>query len=137
MRRISNLAGNRTVDVIAAFGIAMGSLPAFLIIAVAVKLTSRGPIFYRQPKRGLLPNGKAAPMFKAYKFRTVRIDTAPDDRAAGNTKHNYRVTKIGFMLKATRLDMLPQIWNVLKGDMSLMGPRSDRPALMTSGPGRR
>ena len=137
MKLVTNLAANRAVDVVAALGIVVGSLPALLFIAVAVKLTSRGPIFYRQPRRELLPDGKAAPTFKAYKFRTVRIDTAADGGVAGNAKHNYRVTKIGYMLKATRLDMLPQIWNVLKGDMSLVGPRSDRPGLMTSAPGRR
>ncbi len=94
--------------------------PIFLAIAIAVKASSRGPILYRQERIGL--NGVP---FKIIKFRTMRIDAEKDGPQLAKENDN-RVTRVGFFLRKTRLDELPQFYNVLKGDMSLVGPRPER-----------
>ncbi|MBC7324452.1 MAG: sugar transferase, partial [Moorella sp. (in: Bacteria)] len=93
-----------------------------LLIAVGIRMTSPGPVFYVQERAGL--GGKP---FKLIKFRTM-VDGAED--ATGPvlaTENDTRVTRIGRILRATRLDELPQFLNVLKGDMSIVGPRPERP----------
>ncbi|MFH1428200.1 MAG: undecaprenyl-phosphate glucose phosphotransferase [Candidatus Margulisiibacteriota bacterium] len=97
--------------------------PIFLITALAIKLTSPGPVFYRQERVGL--NGST---FSFYKFRSMKIDaekiTGP---VLAQDKNDPRATSIGKFLRHTSLDELPQLFNVLKGDMSLVGPRPERP----------
>lgn len=94
---------------------------AFLFIAPVIYFTDRGPIFYTAPRRG-----KDAKVFLMYKFRSMRVH-APDIRNADGSTYNGdddpRVTRIGRLLRKTSLDELPQFFNVLKGDMSLIGPR--------------
>lgn len=99
--------------------IALGS-PLFLFIGIGVKLGSKGPVFYRQERIGL--NGKP---FQIIKFRTMRTDAEKDGPQLARENDN-RVTKFGFFLRKTRLDEIPQFLNVLKGDMSLVGPRPER-----------
>jgi exopolysaccharide biosynthesis polyprenyl glycosylphosphotransferase len=118
----------RTMDVI---GSALGLLvlaPVFLLVALAVRLSSRGPAFFVQDRCGL--GGKP---FRFYKFRTMCADAETRkaqlahlnevDGPAFKLARDPRVTRLGSLLRRTSLDELPQLWNVLKGDMSLVGPR--------------
>jgi len=94
----------------------------FPIIAVAIKLDSPGPIFYRQTR-----SGRAGKPFSIYKFRTMTTDAEKDGKPQWATANDVRITKIGKILRQSRLDELPQIFNILKGEMSIVGPRPERP----------
>jgi sugar transferase (PEP-CTERM system associated) len=96
-------------------------LPFFPFIVLMVRLSSPGPIFFHQTRVGM--NGKN---FKVHKFRTMRTD-AEATGAKWATKNDPRVTKVGMFMRKTRLDELPQLWNVLIGDMGFVGPRPERP----------
>ncbi|WP_156495219.1 TIGR03013 family XrtA/PEP-CTERM system glycosyltransferase, partial [Oleiphilus sp. HI0128] len=96
--------------------------PFMLITAIAVKLESDGPILYSQTRVGL--NGKE---FSIYKFRSMAQDAEKDGKAVWATKNDARVTKVGAFIRNTRLDELPQLYNVFTGDMSFVGPRPERP----------
>ncbi len=98
------------------------TLPVLPLVALAVKLTSPGPILFRQVRVGL--QGKHFTMFK---FRSMRADAEADGRARWATTNDVRITPIGKILRTSRLDELPQLYNVLRGDMSLVGPRPERP----------
>lgn len=95
-------------------------LPFMAVIAVMVKRDSKGPVFYAQERVGLRRS-----KFTIYKFRTMRVD-AEDDGPALSSSNDPRITRVGRYLRKYRLDELPQFWNVLKGDMSLVGPRPER-----------
>lgn len=95
--------------------------PVFLVIAVLIKLTSRGPVFFRQARVG-----KDLREFEFLKFRSMVVD-APKLGAHWTSKDDPRITRVGRFLRRTSLDELPQLWNVLKGDMSLVGPRPNMP----------
>lgn len=103
-------------------------LLALLIVGPIIYLTDRGPIFYNAERIG--KNGK---IFKMYKFRSMKVN-APDirleDGSTYNAEDDPRVTKIGKILRTTSIDELPQILNVLKGEMSFIGPRPDPPDWM-------
>jgi Undecaprenyl-phosphate glucose phosphotransferase len=99
--------------------------PLLLIIAALVKLTSKGPVFYRQERCGL--NGKT---FQMLKFRSMRVDAEHSTGAVWASKDDPRRTRLGTFLRKTSLDELPQLINVLKGDMSLVGPRPERPVFI-------
>ncbi|MCF3931941.1 undecaprenyl-phosphate glucose phosphotransferase [Acuticoccus sp. M5D2P5] len=92
--------------------------PVLIAAAIAIKLDSKGPVFFRQPRRGW--NGG---IFTIYKFRTMRTDLADFAGAAQTTKDDPRVTRVGRFLRRTSIDELPQLLNVIQGDMSLVGPR--------------
>lgn len=96
-------------------------LPFFPFVVLAVRLSSPGPIFFRQTRVGL--GGRN---FTVYKFRTMRTD-AEAAGAKWATKDDPRVTRIGMFMRKTRLDEVPQLWNVLRGDMGFVGPRPERP----------
>jgi sugar transferase (PEP-CTERM system associated) len=96
-------------------------LPFFPFVALAVKLSSKGPLFFRQKRVGM--GGR---VFEVIKFRTMFTD-AEAGGAKWATKNDPRVTKIGMFLRKTRLDEVPQLWNVLRGDMGFVGPRPERP----------
>ena len=125
--RVQQIA-KRVVDILLAGTLIMALLPLFLVISLAIKLTSRGPVFYRWPVVG-----KDGVPFKAYKFRTMVVGADEIKRklldkneAKGpvfKMKNDPRVTPIGRILRKFSLDELPQLWSVLKGDMSLVGPR--------------
>ncbi len=98
------------------------TLPLMLLIAVMVKLTSPGPIFYRQERAGL--DGK---VFDMLKFRTMGVDAEKETGPVWAKENDPRRTKFGTFLRKTSLDELPQFFNVIKGDMSVVGPRPERP----------
>ena len=97
--------------------------PLFFIISFLIFIEDKGPLFYKQIRTGL--NGKT---IKIYKFRSMRID-AEKHGIQWAKKSDPRITKIGSFLRVTRLDELPQLWCVIKGDMSLIGPRPERPEI--------
>lgn len=97
-------------------------VPLLPLLALLIKLDSSGPVFYRQRRVGL--DGKT---FEIYKFRSMRQDAEADGTARWAKKDDDRVTTFGHFLRRSRLDELPQFFNVLKGDMSLVGPRPERP----------
>lgn len=94
------------------------------ILALLIYLDLPGPIFYSQERLGL--HGKP---FRIYKFRSMRLDAERDGRAVYTVKHDPRITRIGHFLRATHLDELPQALNILRGEMSLIGPRPEREEL--------
>ncbi len=98
------------------------TIPLWIVIALAIKLTSKGPIFYKQVRVG-----KNGVHFKILKFRSMRTDAEKQSGPVWAGKNDPRVTKVGRILRKTHLDELPQFINVLKGDMSLVGPRPERP----------
>lgn len=117
-----NMFIKRAMDITGSlFGIIISS-PLLLIIAVAVKATSRGPVIFKQERVGL--HNKP---FYMYKFRSMEQQTEADEKKAWTVKNDPRVTNIGKILRKTSLDELPQLFNILKGDMSLIGPRPERP----------
>jgi len=101
--------------------------PLMLLIAAAVKLTSPGPVFYRQTRVGWRGRN-----FTLYKFRSMRADAEAATGAVWATKDDPRVTPVGRWLRRLRLDELPQFFNVLRGEMSLVGPRPERPEFVAS-----
>lgn len=148
----------RSVDVVGSILLLLLSSPLMLLTAVLVKLTSPGPVIYKQVRVGLnlrqkssndrrqrniglaegLEDRRVGPrrkddnygrLFTIYKFRTMRTD-AEKSGARFASAADPRVTPIGRFLRRTRIDELPQLWNVLRGDMALVGPRPERPQFM-------
>jgi len=115
----------RIVDIILASVALILLSPVYLVLAIAVKATSKGPVFFAQERMGL--DGKT---FKMYKFRSMRIDAEESSGAVWTTPGDRRRTPIGALLRSTSLDELPQFWNVLIGNMSLVGPRPERPVFV-------
>ncbi|MFO0123529.1 MAG: TIGR03013 family XrtA/PEP-CTERM system glycosyltransferase [Inhella sp.] len=111
----------RAFDLVCPAVLLVVSAPAMLVAAMAVKLESPGPVFYRQERVGL--NGVP---FMVTKFRSMRNDAEKDGRPVWATKNDARVTRVGKFIRKTRIDELPQLFNVLRGDMSLVGPRPER-----------
>lgn len=114
----------RAVDIVGALLGIVITIPFFLIIAISIKMTDGGPIFYRQAR--LTKNGK---VFEIYKFRTMIQGAEDMSGATLATDHDSRILPIGQLLRRTRLDEFPQIYNILKGEMSIVGPRPERPEL--------
>lgn len=102
------------------------TLPLFPFIAIAIKLESRGPIFFKQMRIGKAMEDRVI-LFEMIKFRTMVNDAELISGATWASKKDPRITKIGIFLRKTRLDELPQFINVLKGEMSIIGPRPERP----------
>lgn len=122
LTNMGNAFIKRLADVLGAlFGILVTS-PVMLICAILVKLSSPGPIIFKQIRVGL--HNKEFPM---YKFRSMAMQAPSEEQKAWTTKDDPRVTKVGKFLRKTSLDELPQLFNILKGDMSLVGPRPERP----------
>ncbi len=114
----------RVFDIIASFlGILLTS-PFMLITALAIKLYDRGPVFYTQIR--LTKDGKH---FRILKFRSMRVDAEGDGVARLTTEHDDRITPVGRIIRAVRMDEIPQLFNILKGDMSIVGPRPERPEI--------
>jgi sugar transferase (PEP-CTERM system associated) len=117
----------RATDVSVGLTIGLVSLPFALLASAAIRLTSPGPVLYRQKRVGL--GGRT---FTIYKFRSMRADAEAATGAIWATPgRDPRVTKVGGFLRRSRIDELPQLWNVLRGDMSLVGPRPERPEFVT------
>lgn len=116
-----NQAFKRGFDLILSTTMLILVLPLMLLTALAIRLDSEGPVFYRQERVGL--HGK---IFTLLKFRSMRVDAEAGGPAWAAT-HDPRVTRIGGFLRRSRIDELPQLINVLRGEMSLIGPRPERP----------
>jgi Undecaprenyl-phosphate glucose phosphotransferase len=112
----------RAFDICSSFSILLLTSPLLALIAALIKCTSRGPVIFRQDRVGL--NGKS---FRMYKFRTMRISAESESDSHWTTEEDSRRTSFGSFLRKTSLDELPQFINVLKGDMSIVGPRPERP----------
>jgi sugar transferase (PEP-CTERM system associated) len=112
----------RTIDLVISLALALLACPLMLLTAIAVGLESGRPVLYRQERVG--ENGKT---FTLYKFRSMGLDAEIDGTPMWATAGDTRVTRVGRFIRATRLDELPQLWNVLRGDMSFVGPRPERP----------
>jgi exopolysaccharide biosynthesis polyprenyl glycosylphosphotransferase len=111
----------RTFDIVCALILLVLSAPLLLVVAGVVRLTP-GPVIYRQTRVG-----EGGRQFTMFKFRTMRENAEEPGRPAFAEKHDPRVTPVGRVLRRTHLDELPQLWDVLKGDMSIVGPRPERP----------
>ena len=134
--------GRRLLNVsVATVGIVVAA-PIMLLVAVLVKLTSRGPVVYMQTRVGLDKRTPGAGMenhrrtkdiggkpFRIYKFRTMQVDAEAKSGAVWATPSDPRLTPVGGFLRQYRLDEIPQLFNVLKGDMNIVGPRPERPQL--------
>lgn len=107
--------------VVSIVGLAL-CLPFVPFVALAIKLSSPGPLLYHQKRVG-----KDDVIFHCHKFRTMRADAEADTGATWAADEDPRITRVGHFLRTTRLDEIPQLWNVLKGDMCLVGPRPERP----------
>ena len=116
-----NFIMKRTFDLVFASSILFISSPLLLIIAILIKLDSKGPVIYFQERIGL--NGE---VFRVIKFRSMRTDAEHATGPVWSKKHDSRATRIGKILRRLSLDELPQIINVIKGDMSVVGPRPER-----------
>ena len=114
LKRAFDIAGSLT-------GVLL-SAPLVMVAGVAIRVTSRGPVFYRQERCG--ENGRC---FTLYKLRTMGVDAEADSGPVWACPEDARRTRVGAFLREHNLDELPQFWNVLKGDMSLVGPRPERP----------
>jgi Undecaprenyl-phosphate glucose phosphotransferase len=112
----------RLMDIVGSIVAIILFSPVMLVVALLIKLTSKGPIIFNQVRVGL--HNKE---FNMYKFRSMRVQTAEEEKKGWTTKDDPRVTKIGKFIRRTSIDELPQFFNVLKGDMSLIGPRPERP----------
>ena len=112
----------RILDVILSMIIFFLSLPLFIFIPLLIKIDSPGPVFYKQKRVG-----KDGKIFTLYKFRTMIKEAEKKTGPVWASQNDCRVTKVGKILRKIRLDELPQLYNILKGDMSLVGPRPERP----------
>jgi exopolysaccharide biosynthesis polyprenyl glycosylphosphotransferase len=120
-------ATKRLLDVVVASVGLIVAMPVMLLVAIAVRLTSPGPAMYRQQRVGL--DGR---LFTIQKFRSMRQDAEANTGATWAARNDNRITRVGLFLRRTRLDELPQLWNVLIGDMSFVGPRPERPEFVTT-----
>ncbi len=126
--------------IVACIGLVLAA-PVMLVVALLVRLTSRGPILYSQTRVGVdrrykrsdtddrRRNDQGGKPFEMYKFRSMAVDSEADGRAVWAKPQDPRVTPVGGMLRKTRLDELPQLYNVIRGDMNIVGPRPERPTI--------
>ncbi len=120
-----NIVIKRTSDIVLSALAIFVSSPLLLLIAIIIKLESRGPVIFRQERAGL--DGKG---FEMYKFRSMRVDAEDKTGPVWASKEDDRRTRLGTFLRKTSFDELPQLFNVLCGDMSLVGPRPERPVFV-------
>ena len=132
----------RLFNVVVASCMLVAASPIMLLAAIAIRLSSRGPVFYLQERVGLDRRWNrtrainerrredlgGAP-FTIYKFRSMRVDAEVNGQAVWAKKDDDRVTRVGKFLRASRIDELPQLLNVLRGDMNIVGPRPERPSI--------
>jgi len=125
-RNTYNLKGKRVLDIaFSVLGLLL-SLPITLPAAAAIKLESKGPVFYRQRRTGYRNR-----TFEAVKFRSMTVD-AEQNGAVWAGQNDARVTKVGRLIRKYRIDEIPQMWNVLRGEMSFIGPRPERPEFVVT-----
>lgn len=136
--------GRRLLNVLVAIALLILAAPLMLVIAIAIRLTSRGPVVFVQERVGLDRRSRQRPfvadrraedqggrIFRIYKFRTMRHDPSARREQKWASRDDPRVTAVGRLLRAYRLDELPQLVNVLKGDMNIVGPRPEQPEIFT------
>jgi lipopolysaccharide/colanic/teichoic acid biosynthesis glycosyltransferase len=137
-----DLAAHRAMNFIVAAVALFVALPLLLLIAIAIKLTSRGPVLYTQERVGLdrrtpgvnpgnhrRSQDLGGKPFTIYKFRTMRVDAEAQSGAVWATQNDPRVTPVGRFLRQYRLDEIPQLINVMRGEMNIVGPRPERPTI--------
>ncbi len=117
----------RMFDVVVAAALLLLTLPVMLVTALLISMEGKGPIVFRQERVGL--GGRS---FTLLKFRSMRADAEQDGRARWAVANDARVTRIGRIMRRTRIDELPQLVNVLKGEMSFVGPRPERPSIVST-----
>ncbi|ATB38245.1 capsular polysaccharide biosynthesis protein [Cystobacter fuscus] len=117
-------AAKRVFDILVASTLLLCAAPFLLLVMAAIKLDSKGPLFYRQERTGL--NGKS---YWLWKFRSMRTDAEKDGAVWARTNDD-RVTRVGRFIRKTRIDEIPQVINILTGDMSFVGPRPERPVFI-------
>jgi lipopolysaccharide/colanic/teichoic acid biosynthesis glycosyltransferase len=135
-RTITQRSGSRSYDLLAkrVFDLVVSAFlllllsPGLLVIALAIKLTSTGPVLFRQTRYGL--HGQ---LFGIYKFRTMYVDRADPSGVTQTRRADPRITPLGRFLRRSNLDEVPQLLNVVKGDMSLVGPRPHVPGMLAGG----
>jgi sugar transferase (PEP-CTERM system associated) len=120
-RRVSS-AGKRVFDLVVSFALLVATAPLILLTALLVKLESRGPAFFRQRRVGLYGQ-----TFDILKLRSMREDAEVGGKAVWAQQDDPRITRVGAIIRKLRIDELPQAWSVLKGEMSFVGPRPERP----------
>lgn len=111
----------RTMDLVLCLGAMVVAAPIMAVVAIAIKIEDGGPVFYKQARSSR--NGK---VFNILKFRSMVVDAEKDGHAVPATDDDPRITKVGRVIRASRIDELPQLLNIIKGDMSLVGPRPER-----------
>ncbi len=124
-RMLSSFA-KRAFDIVVSLTLLLVAWPVLLLTAIAIKLESRGPVLYRQRRVGLYNEG-----FDVLKLRSMRTDAEADGRAQWAAENDPRVTRVGRFIRKVRLDELPQAWTVLRGEMSFVGPRPERPQFVS------
>ncbi|MBN1793399.1 MAG: sugar transferase [Candidatus Omnitrophica bacterium] len=123
--RTIRLFCKRTIDIAVSFTGLVVSAPVFALAALTIKLDSEGPVIFSQERVG-----KGGRIFNIYKLRTMRQDAEKDGPRWATHQHDTRITRIGAFLRKSHIDELPQLFNILKGDMSLVGPRPERPCFV-------
>ena len=142
--RERNEKANRILNIVLASVALILLSPLLLIVAIAIRLTSRGPVLYAQTRVGLDRRWRSTlalherrledlggQVFTIYKFRTMRVDAERGVGAVWAQENDPRVTKLGKSLRMLRIDELPQFWNVVLGDMNIVGPRPERPSIVS------
>lgn len=120
--RLGNRMAKRGFDIVVSLIAIIVTSPIMLITAICIKLSSKGPLIFKQERIGL--NKKP---FMMYKFRSMRVQAAEDEKAEWTRENDPRKTRVGTFIRKTSIDELPQFFNVLRGDMSIIGPRPERP----------
>jgi sugar transferase (PEP-CTERM system associated) len=118
-------AAKRVLDIALSSFVLLLTLPVTLLTALAIWIEDRGPIFYAQERVG--QNGR---IFRVLKFRSMRTDAEKDGKARWASRNDPRVTLVGSFIRKVRIDEIPQVWNVLRNDMSFIGPRPERPSIV-------
>jgi lipopolysaccharide/colanic/teichoic acid biosynthesis glycosyltransferase len=142
VEEVADVTAQRLMNVIIAGLALFVALPLLLLIAVAIKLTSRGPVLYTQERIGLDRRASGTDAgdrrrtrdlggrpFTMYKFRTMRVDAERATGAVWATQDDPRITPVGRFLRQYRLDEIPQLLNVMRGEMNIVGPRPERPTI--------
>lgn len=123
--KVEQRFAKRCIDIICSLILAVITSPIMLITAILIKLYDGGPVLYKQVRCTI-----GAKEFKILKFRSMKVDAEKDGVARLASKNDSRITPIGHFIRAVRIDELPQLFNILKGDMSFIGPRPERPEII-------
>src|SRR5690606_28992866 len=124
----SVLLAKRVTDIVVALAGLVLTAPLWPLVALAIRLDSPGPAIYRQLRVGRMLTDRTE-LFMILKFRSMRADAERGTGAVWAQRHDPRITRVGAFIRRTRLDELPQLINVLRGDMAVVGPRPERPAM--------